>query len=66
MIKDSDTYDDYELRINFTQRQNVLNFARSEYPICTVSKYRYFEVEVLENKANSQIYVGIIDKDDPF
>ena len=60
MIKEN-PYDDYELRIDFKQNQDVLNFARSEYPISAVSKYRYFEVEVLENKANSQIFVGIID-----
>jgi len=25
------------------------------------SKYRYFEVEVMENDQNSEIYVGVID-----
>lgn len=36
--------------------------VRSQHEIATVSsKYRYFEVEVLENDQDSEIYVGVVD-----
>ncbi len=36
--------------------------VRSQHEIATVSsKYRYFEVEVIENDQDSEIYVGVVD-----
>ena len=36
--------------------------VRSQHEIAPVSsKYRYFEVEVIENDQDSEIYVGVID-----
>jgi hypothetical protein len=35
-------------------------FVRSELEIAEVVKYRYFEVEVIENEKDSEIYIGLI------
>ena len=33
-------------------------------PICT--RFRYFEVETLENKSDAAVFIGIIESKDPF
>lgn len=52
-------YDDYELRVHF--ESDALCFVKSAYPIAEVTKFRYFEVEVVENKSDSQVFIGICD-----
>ncbi len=39
---------------------------KSSLPIPPVARFRYFEVEVLENKVDANIFVGIIEQGDPF
>jgi hypothetical protein len=31
------------------------------FPIADCTKFRYFEVEIVENKNNNEVYLGIID-----
>ena len=59
-------YDDYELKVTFSQENGAINLIKSSVPIAQCTKYRYFEVEVLENKSDANIYVGIVDSRDTF
>ena len=62
MRNTEDEFDDFELRVDFNQARDVVVSVRSQHEIATVSsKYRYFEVEVLENDQDSEIYVGVVD-----
>lgn len=62
MKNTEDEFDDFELRVEFNQERDVVKSLRSQHEIATMSsKYRYFEVEVMENDQNSEIYVGVID-----
>jgi hypothetical protein len=62
MKNTDDEFDDFELRVEFNQERGVVKGVRSQHEIATMSsKYRYFEVEVVENDQNSEIYVGIVD-----
>ena len=36
------------------------------HPIPHVARFRYFEVDVIENKLDCTIYLGIIEDKDPF
>jgi hypothetical protein len=55
------SYDDFELRTTFQQSQGEIRLYKSEYPIAQCTKMRYFEVEVIENKLDVEIYVGIFN-----
>ena len=62
MRNTEDEFDDFELRVDFNQARDVVVSVRSQHEIATVSsKYRYFEVEVIENDQDSEIYVGVVD-----
>lgn len=61
MQRNNDEFDDYELRVEFKQEVGVTKVVRSMHEIAMSAKYRYFEVEVIENQKNSEIYVGVID-----
>ena len=40
----------------------MIQGVRSQHEIAIMSsKYRYFEVEVIENDQNAEIYVGVVD-----
>lgn len=56
-----DEFDDFELRVEFKQTKGESRVVRSEHEIAMSTKYRYFEVEVIENEGESEIYVGLID-----
>lgn len=59
-------YDDYELRVAFCQEDGTVRAVRSMFPIANCLKFRYFEVEVIENKSNADIFFGIIDGRETF
>jgi len=40
--------------------------VKSALPIPKCTQFRYFEVDVIENKNDCAIYVGIIEAKDPF
>ena len=62
MRNTDDEFDDFELRVEFKQEKDVIQGVRSQHEIAIMSsKYRYFEVEVIENDYNAEIYVGVID-----
>jgi hypothetical protein len=60
--------DDHEIILEFTEEigQGTIKFVRSNNFIPQCSRFRYFEVDVLENKNDYAIYVGIIDEKDKF
>jgi len=43
-----------------------LHFVKSAIHIPPCTRFRYFEVETLENKADATIYIGIVEATDPF
>jgi hypothetical protein len=59
-------YDDYDLRVTFNNHAGELLMIKSLFPIADCLKFRYFEVEVMENRQNSQIYFGIIEASEQF
>lgn len=61
MRNTEDEFDDFELRVEFKQEMGQSRVVRSQHEIAMTSKYRYFEVEVIENEGESEIYVGLID-----
>ena len=40
--------------------------VKTALPIPPVARFRYFEVEVLENKVDANVYLGIIEQQDAF
>ena len=46
--------------------ESGINLAISSIAIPECAHFRYFEVEVIENKEDVEIYVGIIENNDPF
>ena len=44
-----------------TFKEKGLHFYKSVIPIPECIRFRYFEVDVVENKADSAIYFGIIE-----
>jgi hypothetical protein len=65
-VEEANQYDDYELRVTFSQEAGVINLVKSAMLITDLNKISYFEVEVLENKLKQDIYVGIVESRDPF
>lgn len=61
MRNTDDEFDDFELRVEFKQENGEIKSVRSQHEIAMSTKYRYFEVEVIENEMNAEIYVGVID-----
>ena len=49
------------MRVEFKQKENKIMGVRSLHEVAMSAKYRYFEVEVIENEKNAEIYVGVID-----
>jgi hypothetical protein len=43
-----------------------INLYKSIIPIPPCSRFRYFEIEVIENKNDSAIFLGIIEEKDLF
>lgn len=43
-----------------------MHLVKSNIPIPTCSDFRYFEVEVVENKLDSNIYIGLVEAQSPF
>lgn len=46
--------------------QGRIQLVKSVIPIPPCVQFRYFEVDVLENKVDANIYVGIIEEKDYF
>lgn len=66
----NNNYDDYELRLTFNENESMpIRFVKSYFAIPKQTEkiqYRYFEVEVLSNETQSEIYVGVISDQEPF
>eukprot|EP00347_Sterkiella_histriomuscorum_P003818 403362821 len=56
---------DHEIEVNFSQ-QNQIYLIKSTIAIPPCTFFRYFEVDVLENKKDATVFVGIIEERDPF
>lgn len=55
---------EHEILINF--KAKGIHLYKSSIPIPFCIRFRYFEVEIIENKDDSAIYIGLIDAHDPF
>ena len=58
---------DHEIQIDFKEEMKgriVLLKSAIPIPFCTM--FRYFEVDVVQNKIDASIFVGIIEENDPF
>jgi hypothetical protein len=51
--------------LEFSNKDQI-TLVKSIVPIPPCTQFRYFEVDVLENKVDATIYVGIIEEKDPF
>ena len=56
---------DHEIQIDFKEKGKIL-LLKSAIPIPHCTQFRYFEVDVIENKIDASIFVGIIEENDPF
>lgn len=57
---------DHEIQVNFSHSDNKIHFVKTNIPIPPCIQFRYFEVDVLENKVDAKVFVGLIEEKDPF
>jgi hypothetical protein len=56
---------DHEIILSFNHNQGI-HIVKSAVPIPHCAKFRYFEIEVLENKADAAVFFGIIEQKENF
>jgi len=61
-----DNGNDIELVVTFAQEGNKMMMLKSDERIPPVSRFKYFEIEILENQAGSDIWVGVLENKDTF
>jgi hypothetical protein len=49
-----------------TFKEKGLHFYKSSVPIPECIRFRYFEVDVIENKADAGLFFGIVEGSYPF
>jgi hypothetical protein len=57
---------DHEIIVNFTHTDHKIHLVKTNIPIPPCIQFRYFEVDVLENKVDAKVFVGLVEEKDPF
>ncbi len=61
-----DDGNDIETVIHFQHNDGSLVMVKSDEKMPVVNRFRYFEIEMLQNRDNSKVFFGLIEAKDEF